>query len=41
MKFRYSHKDFPAIIIIDTDTPENAKAVLIQNVRRPGRWEKV
>jgi hypothetical protein len=41
MKYRYRHEDFPAIIIIEADTPENAKTVLIQVSKRLGCWEKI
>lgn len=40
MKYRFKHSGFSAVLIIDADTPENAKNILLRVVRSQELWSK-
>ena len=40
MKYQYKHSGFPVVLIIDADTSEGAKSILLRVVRSHELWSK-
>jgi len=41
MEFRYKHRAWPTVLVIDADTPEDARTFLVRVVRDKELWSKV
>lgn len=41
MEYRYKHRGFPVEVVIDADTPEDARTFLVRVVRTKESWSKV
>jgi hypothetical protein len=40
MNYRYKHSGSPEVLIIDADTPDNAKTILLRVVKSHELWSK-